>query len=1088
MRFLTALRLLVLVVSAVGCGQAACITDTLDPGCVHFMMRTDSLFDQYNQPTQSTQASRNFINSHFWRMQTSYGYFDPAGLTWDKNVWAYLNSTSVVVGDAVTSQHPEWVLKQGPEPNGAWSYNGYCSGNPGTSDRYAMDVGDPGYRAWWISQAQGVVARGYKGLWIDDVKMDGPGSSDVNCNYKVPWDDRTGAPMTLQAWEQYVADFMTQVRAALPGVEIQHNSIFYAGAKPDGSDPIVQQEMRAANYVNRERGVSEGMDGTGGPTDPYSLESYLNYCDYAHAQGAYVDIQEFHTNGDYPVAVYYLISSGRDLLGNNDIGRVNGGGDNPGPDGAPQNWPTNYDVKLGNPLGARYVWNNLLRRDFTNGFVLVNRPGWGNNTQAITGNYNDSNGNRVSSVTLLPKQGIVLVNAVPASVSITSSNLPSGQATMAYSGYTFAATGGTPPYTWSYLSGTMPPGLGLSGTGALNGTPTTAGTYSFTVQVTDNVGTTANKVFSVLVNPAPVTLAITTASLVGGTTGTPYSQSLTATGGTPPYIWSIAGNLPVGLSLSGSTISGTPTVAGTSTFTASVTDTVPNSVSKSLSITVGTGAPPLTIQTNALQRGESSVFYSKQLTATGGTGSYTWSLASGALPSGLTLSSQGLFSGTPIVNGTFNFTVQVGDGASTSTQALTFTIVTPPAIVTTNMPSGTVGAAYSLTFVPSGGMAPYTWSVLSGGLPPGLSLNGDTLSGTPTSAGGYVFNIQLMDALGVKAQQSFTVGINSSTAGLIQELQSTAVEGTATTTLLASFSKPNQSAGTIVLDVRCSGSSPPLTVTDQTGNQYSLAVSQVHTNGGNWTQSIYYAPSIAAGPNTVTLTFASANSHPWLAAYEFAGMDPVAPLDQIAVGDSGATTGTAVSTASVTTTTPNELLFSGVGLVSGTATSVLAGPSSTLELQDVGTSRAATITQTVAGVGSYAGAATLSTADYWSMVMATFRTATGSALNITSTIMGDGTTGVGYGQVLTASGGTTPYTWAIVSGALPPGLTLVNGQIVGTPTTAGTYGFTVQVTDSSQTPVSDTQAETIHVVQAGAVTTHSVIGGKAAIGGQAAIQ
>jgi hypothetical protein len=154
---------------------------------------------------------------------------------------------------------------------------------------------------------------------------------------------------------------------------------------------------------------------------------------------------------------------------------------------------------------------------------------------------------------------------------------------------TLQATGGTPPYTWSLDSGSLPPGLTLNaGTGAVTGTPTAAGAFPFTVRVTDSLSQFDTQDLSVDVASPPSPI-VTTSSLPGGVVGTAYSQTLQATGGTPPYTWSLdTGSLPAGLSLNPSTgaVTGTPTSNGTSNFTARVTDSLSQFDTQELSLTV----------------------------------------------------------------------------------------------------------------------------------------------------------------------------------------------------------------------------------------------------------------------------------------------------------------------------------------------------------------------------------------------------------------------------------------------------------------------------------------------------------------------
>ena len=256
--------------------------------------------------------------------------------------------------------------------------------------------------------------------------------------------------------------------------------------------------------------------------------------------------------------------------------------------------------------------------------------------------------------------------------SITTNSLPSWTVGVAYS-QTLAATGGTAPYTWTITSGTLPVGLSLSSSGVISGTPTTAGgPTSITFLVTDSASKTANKSLSITINAAP---NIATGSLPNGTVGVAFSQTLSVTGGTSPYTWTItSGSLPTGLSISSSgVLSGTPTAAGSPTsVTFKVTDLTGATATKSLSITIIT---PISISTNALPNGTVGTVYSQTLTANGGTSPYTWTIASGTLPTGLTLSSSGVISGTPTTaGGPTSVTFKVTDANNlTATQSLSIT-------------------------------------------------------------------------------------------------------------------------------------------------------------------------------------------------------------------------------------------------------------------------------------------------------------------------------------------------------------------------------------------------------------------------------
>jgi hypothetical protein len=190
--------------------------------------------------------------------------------------------------------------------------------------------------------------------------------------------------------------------------------------------------------------------------------------------------------------------------------------------------------------------------------------------------------------------------------------------------------------------------------------------------VTDSANKTANKSLSITINASP---SINTGSLPNGTVGVAYSQTLSVTGGTSPYTWSIAsGSLPAGLSFSSSgVVSGTPTSAIGPTFiTFQVTDLTSATAMKSLSFTIST---PPSISTSSLPNGTVGTAYSQMLTATGGTSPYSWTIASGSLPAGLTLSSNGLISGTPTAAASStSVTFQVTDTNNrTATKVLSMT-------------------------------------------------------------------------------------------------------------------------------------------------------------------------------------------------------------------------------------------------------------------------------------------------------------------------------------------------------------------------------------------------------------------------------
>ncbi len=327
---------------------------------------------------------------------------------------------------------------------------------------------------------------------------------------------------------------------------------------------------------------------------------------------------------------------------------------------------------------------------------------------------------------------------------------------------TLASSGGTTPKTWSITSGALPAGLSLnSSTGAITGTPGASGTANFTAQVACCGGATGSRALGITVNVAP---SISTTSLPGGNVGSGYSQTLAATGGTGSYTWSVsAGALPAGLSLNPSTgaITGTPSAGGTANFTAQATDSVGVSDTQALSILVQDGPAITTSSLAAVTVGQA---VSTSLASSGGVNPYTWSIASGALPAGITLDpSTGALTGTPTTAGTATFTAQVSDSnGRDDTQALTWTVNAAPSITTTSLAETTIGTAYSQNVSVTGGTGSLTWSIASGALPAGLSLNPSTgaITGTSTATGTANFTMRATDSNSVAADQALSIIVN----------------------------------------------------------------------------------------------------------------------------------------------------------------------------------------------------------------------------------------------------------------------------------------------------------------------------------------
>ena len=338
-------------------------------------------------------------------------------------------------------------------------------------------------------------------------------------------------------------------------------------------------------------------------------------------------------------------------------------------------------------------------------------------------------------------------------MTITTTSLPDGTVNQPYA-TVVGGSGGITPYTW-IVTPALPANLSFDQTtGAITGIPATQGTtgHTFTLVDSSSPVQSVDQSLSLTINSTPVSPTITTTSLPNGAVGQAYNQPVQAIGGTGTLTWSIiAGTLPQNLNLNPTTgaISGTPTAAGSLSFTVRVADTAGQADTQALSILINPSTPPNITTQSPLPDGTVGLPYSQPLQATGGTGTLVWSLFGGSLPANLALSQAGTISGTPTNSGTSNFTVKVTDALSQSdTQPLSITIspgLLPLTITTTSLPDGRRNRVYATTLKASGGATPYTWSVTPA-LPVGLVLAPATgvISGIPiaTSDSDHDFTVQ----------------------------------------------------------------------------------------------------------------------------------------------------------------------------------------------------------------------------------------------------------------------------------------------------------------------------------------------------------
>ena len=618
-------------------------------------------------------------------------------------------------------------------------------------------------------------------------------------------------------------------------------------------------------------------------------------------------------------------------------------------------------------------------------------------------------------------------DTAPFSISIADqlavASIPARAATsgVAYSS-AFTAAGGTAPYSFALVAGSLPPGLSLASSGAVSGTPTSLGVYGpFSVRLVDAEGRIATADATIEVS-SPLSIS---GSPQAGTVGSEYAASYAAAGGTGPYAFDVlSGVLPPGLSLDAAgRISGTPTQAGSyGGIVVRVTDAAGRTAQTTSSIVVGA---PLRIAGTPSASGTVGQSYSASFGASGGTGPYTFTLASGTLPAGLALSStSGSISGAPSATGrSEGLTVKVSDAAGRTAVSDAFRIVVTDVLAVAGSAStqAVAGQAYAAQFSASGGSTPYAWTLASGTLPPGIALDASTglVSGTPTTLGSYPnLQVRATDGDGRTALSAiFGISVSSSLA----------IAGTPSS--FATVGQPYSAqftatggAGTKIFSLATGQMPAGLTFDAATG-----LISGTPTAKG-------FTPTIAVRVRDETNSAATAP------AFDLYVSDPLAvsgaPSSDAIVGADYSGNATVAGgrpayawTLDAGTLPPGLQLSAVTGVVSGTPTQ--AGTASGLRLR-------------VVDVDGRAG-----TTGLFSITVAAPLAVGGR--------VGPGTVGTTYSAQFTASGGTSPYAFQIAGAALPAGLTLdaATGLISGTPTVAAPGGtMQMRVADAKGRTVS----------------------------------
>jgi hypothetical protein len=561
---------------------------------------------------------------------------------------------------------------------------------------------------------------------------------------------------------------------------------------------------------------------------------------------------------------------------------------------------------------------------------------------------------------------------------------------------TMTASGGTGGY--SFTATGLPSGLTISSAGTISGTPTVSGSFPYTVTVKDSSGNTGTVNCSVTVTTPPISSNCVAINAIKGVAITPVT--MTASGGTGSgYTFSATG-LPAGLSMAtNGTISGTPTVTGTFSYTVTVTDSAGNKGSAYCTVTVN---PPVSATCMSINAVQNVAILPVTMTASGGTGIGYIFTATG-LPAGLTMSSTGTISGTPTVTGIFSYTLTVTDSAGNKGTACCTVTVKPPVSAT----CVSINAVQNVAIVPvtmtaSGGTGSgYTFSAT--GLPTGLTISSTgTISGTPTVTGTFNYTVTVKDSAGntgtvncsvpvLPPVSATCVVINAVKGVAITPVTMTASGGTGTGFTFSATGLPPgltiSSSGTISGTPTATGTFP-----------YTVTIKDSAGNTGTVNCSVPVVPPISA-------TCVVINAVKGVA---------ITPVTMTASGGTG--TGYTFSATGL----PPGLTISSGGTISGTPTTT-------------GTfNYTVTITDSAGNTGTVnCSVAVLPPISATCVVINAIK-----GLPITPVTM-------------TASGGTgTGYTFSATG--LPTGLTMTSsGTIFGTPMVTGTFNYKVTITDSA---------------------------------------
>lgn len=355
---------------------------------------------------------------------------------------------------------------------------------------------------------------------------------------------------------------------------------------------------------------------------------------------------------------------------------------------------------------------------------------------------------------------ITIVDGGTGALSITTSQLPRGVIGIPYDA-TIQTTGGTSP-SFTLIEGSLPPGLSLSSSGRISGTPTAEGAFFVAVEAAEAGLSSAQAGFEIVIdNGGGGGITVTPTNLPDARVGVPYSGMMSATGGSPPYAFQVISGRPDWLTVNAQGLmSGTPDAPGEFAMTVSVFDSETADSTAVVTLRVLESGPVGLV--DSLPTGVTGRPYAQPVIR-GGIPPYQVTILDGAFPEGFSVDSDGVLSGQAATGGRWQVTLQVTDantpqGSAAGAVTLEISELRPLEITATNLLIPTFNDV-NVPIPVQGGIPPYSWSIVQGALPAGLSLDtqGGRITGRIEEVTTSTITFLVQDSDGANAQQPIVV-------------------------------------------------------------------------------------------------------------------------------------------------------------------------------------------------------------------------------------------------------------------------------------------------------------------------------------------